>query len=156
LEILEYSPEKTTFECYCGKGTYVRAIARDLGRNLGCFGYISRLERTAVGGMTLENAISLDFLENMGDNPPESGYLMPLTTALDDIPVLALKDDEAARLKNGNALLFVARQDQERLAQIGLEGNNQGEIALATYDGKALAMLSLDGPEIRPVRIFNF
>lgn len=157
LEIIDHSPDATTFECYCGKGTYVRSIARDLGRKLGCFGYVSLLERTAVGGMTLGNAISLDFLENLGDNAPEeSGYLMPLTTALDDIPVLALKDEEARRLKNGNALLFVSRPDQDRLAHIGLDGNNQGEIALATYDGKALAMLALDGPEIKPVRIFNF
>ena len=157
LEIIDHSSDATTFECYCGKGTYVRSIARDLGQKLGCFGYISMLERTAVGGMTLDNAISLDFLENLGDNAPnESDYLMPLTTALDDIPVLALKDEEAARLKNGNALLFVSRPDQERLAHIGLDGNNQGEIALATYDGKALAMLTLDGPEVKPVRIFNF
>lgn len=156
LEILEHSPDKTTFECYCGKGTYVRSIARDLGQKLVCYGYISLLERTSVGGMTLDNAISLDFLENMADNTPQSGYLMPLTTALDDIPVLALRDEEAARLKNGNALLFVARPDQERLAQLGLDGDNQGLVALATYDGKALAMLSMDGPEVKPVRIFNF
>lgn len=157
LEIINHSPDATAFECFCGKGTYVRSIARDLGRKLGCFGYISLLERTAVGGMTLDNAISLDFFENLGDNPPnECDYLMPLTTALDDIPVLALKDEEAARLKNGNALLFVSRPDQDRLARIGLDGNNQGEIALATCDGKALAMLSLDGPEVKPVRIFNF
>ena len=156
LEILEHSPDKTTFECYCGKGTYVRSIARDLGQKLGCYGYITLLERTSVGGMTLENAISLDFLENMADNTPQSGYLLPLTTALDDIPVLALRDEEAARLKHGNALLFVARPDQERLAQIGLDGNNQGAVALATHDGKAIAMLTLDGPEIKPARIFNF
>ncbi len=156
LIILDHTPGQTAFECYCGKGTYVRSLARDMGQKLGCFGYISHLERTAVGGMTLENAISLDILQNLGDNPPESGYLMPLTTALDDIPVLALRDEEAARLKNGQALLFVAKPDQERLARIGMDGRNEGEIVLATYDGKALAMLSLEGPEIRPVRIFNF
>lgn len=156
LIILSHTPDQTAFECHCGKGTYVRSIARDLGLKLGCFGYISALERTAVGGLTLENAISLDNLSNLGDNPPESGYLLPLTTALDDIPVLAVRDEEATRLKNGQPLFFVARPDQERLARLGLDGRNEGEIVLATYDGKALAMLILEGPEIRPVRIFNF
>lgn len=156
LVILTHTPDQTTFECRCGKGTYVRSLARDMGLKLGCFGYISALERAAVGGLTLENAISLDFLSNLGDNPPESGYLLPLTTALDDIPVLALRDVEAARLKNGSALLFVSKPDQERLHLIGLEGTPRGETVLATYDGKPIALLSLDGPEIKPVRIFNF
>ncbi len=154
--VVEHTPEKTAFECYCGKGTYVRSLARDMGQKLGCYGYISLLERTGVGGMTLENAISLDFLQDMDDNTPQSGYLMPLTTALDDIPVLALRSEEAARLKNGNTLLFVAKPDQDRLANLGLDGDNQGAIVLATYDGKALAMLTMDGPEVKPVRIFNF
>lgn len=145
----------TIFECVCGKGTYVRSLARDMGQKLGCFGYISQLERTAVGGMTLDNAISLDFLENLGDNAAQSDYLLPLTTALDDIPVLAVKEEEAARLKNGSALMFVSKPDQARLHQIGID-NSADDLILATYQGKAIAMLTLEGPEIRPVRIFNF
>lgn len=146
---------KTSFECHCGKGTYVRAIARDLGEKLGCFGYISHLERIAVGPMRLENAISLDFLTDLGDNPPQDRYLTSITTALDDIPVLAVRTEEAARLKNGQHLLFVSRPDQERLSQIGLSGNNKDLTLLASYDGKAIAIATMDGPEVKPVRILN-
>lgn len=159
INIVEYQSDTTSFECTCGKGTYVRALARDMGEMLGCHGYISALERTAVGSLRLENAIPLDFFADMADKTPQErealmeDRLLPLWTVLDDIPALALRDTEAVRLKQGQPLSFVAKPDLDRLKQAGIEA--AGITALATLDGQALALVAVDGPSIKPLRILN-
>lgn len=156
LEIVDHTPEKTAFRCVCGKGTYVRSLARDMGLKLGCFGYISLLERAAVGPFTLETAIKLDIFQNMDDKPATEQVLLPLQTALDDIPVLALREQEAARLKNGNALSFVSKPDLDRMADAGIDWNGRSIVtALTTHDKKAIAIVEVEGVELHPIRIFN-
>ncbi len=156
LEIVSHSEDQTAFTCICGKGTYVRSLARDMGEKLGCFGYISALERAGVGPFTLENAISLDIFTQNDDKPSPEQVLLPLQTALDDIPVLALREQEAARLKNGNGLVFLSKPDLDRMDQAGIEwGNNSIVTALATYNKKAIAIVEVEGPELHPIRIFN-
>ncbi len=156
LEIVSHTQAATTFRCVCGKGTYVRSLARDMGLKLGCFGYISLLERAAVGPFTLENAIPLDIFQNPGDNLTPEQVLLPLQTALDDIPVLALKEQEAARLKNGNVLTLISKPDLDRMTQSGIEWDGQNIVtALATYGKKAIAIVEVEGPALHPIRIFN-
>ncbi len=156
LEIVDHTPEKSAFRCVCGKGTYVRSLARDMGLKLGCFGYISLLERAAVGPFTLETAIKLDIFQNMDDKPATEQVLLPLQTALDDIPVLALREQEAARLKNGNALSFVSKPDLDRMADAGIDWNGRSIVtALTTHDKKAIAIVEVEGVELHPIRIFN-
>ena len=74
----------TSFLCHCGKGTYIRSIARDMGRILGCYGYISALRRTKVGKFTEKDAISLEILENMV-HKGTLNFLQPVEFVLDDI-----------------------------------------------------------------------
>ncbi len=156
LVITAHEPTKTTFTCVCGKGTYVRSLARDMGLKLGCFGYISALERASVGPFTLKNAISLDLFRNSDDKPSPEQALLPLTTALDDIPVLALREQEAARLKNGNMLAFFSKPDLDRLTDAGIEWNAEQPVTvLTTFDKKAIAIVEVKGPELHPIRIFN-
>lgn len=152
--------DKTTFRLTCGKGTYVRAIARDMGEILGCYGYVSALKRTKVGVLDLKDAISLDIFDQMIDNPDQekdlSGFVLPLQTVLDDIPVLALKDQEAKLLKNGNAISFLSKPDLARLEAIGIDWKSDDTFtALATYDDTALAMLDVDGAKIQPKKVFQ-
>lgn len=154
LKIKRHQDGETAFECLCGKGTYVRSLARDIGLKLGCYGYVSALRRTAVGPFTLENAISLDFFQNTEHNPELDKVVLPLQTALDDIPALALKDHEAARLTQGQPLSFIARHDLERLEQAGIELGER-QTALALYKGKALALVEVTGPKIQPLRMLN-
>ncbi|HPF78354.1 MAG TPA: tRNA pseudouridine(55) synthase TruB [Alphaproteobacteria bacterium] len=151
---------ETKFRCICGKGTYIRSLARDMGQILGCFGYISALERVQVGVLAKENAISLDIFEEMIDNPTQekdlSGVVLPLQTVLDDIPVLALKDQEATMLKNGNGISLLSKSDLSRLEGIGVDWKSDDIFtALATYDDRALAMIEICGAKIQPVRVFN-
>jgi tRNA pseudouridine55 synthase len=147
---------KTSFRCLCGKGTYVRAIARDMGLKMGCFGYITLLERAAVGPFTLENSISLDFFTDSVQNPNPEQALLPLTTALDDIPVLALREQEAVRLKNGNSIALISKPDLDRMTNAGIEWDAKEPVtALVTFDKRPLALVDVLGPELQPIRIFN-
>lgn len=147
----------TAFQMTCGKGTYVRAICRDLAQKLGACGYISSLRRTAVGHFTQDNAISLDKLAEMMDSPAalpggKADFLLPLETVLDDIPALAMKADETAKLRSGQILSFVSKPDYDRLITTGLEGKNT---ALAVFQSRPVALVEIEGHKIKPVRVFN-
>lgn len=156
LSIVEYTGEDTTFRAVCGKGTYVRSLARDMGLKLGTYGTITRLIREAVGPFSLNNAISLDFFTETADNATLESAVLPVETVLDDIPVLAVTDPEAQKLRNGQKLTFVARPDVQRLVQIGHDfKSGVPGLILASYKGKALAMLECTGVEAQPVRVFN-
>ena len=156
LELIDAQDHEAKLVMTCGKGTYVRSIARDLALKLGTFGYVSALRRTAVGPFTEENAVTLEnFLakaEELSDSPSDFEHLLPLETALDDIPVLAIKEDETARLRNGNEIALISKPDFERLAMAGIE---DGDEALAIYKGIVIALVERIGPKIKPFRVFN-
>ena len=154
LELLEHDENTATYRCVCGKGTYIRALARDMAEEFGTVGYMSALIREKVGPFTLENAISLEILENMEHSAPHEDVLLPLQTALDDIPALALQSGEASKLRNGQKLVFMARPDVERLHNAGLD-IKQTTTAVAFYKDNPIALISISGPEIRPIRVLN-
>lgn len=149
LELLETMPDRARFRCICGKGTYMRSLARDMARALGTAGHIVDLRREAVGPFTLENAISLAKLEEIGHSA-----VLPVETVLGDIPALALNEREAAQLKSGQSLSFIARPDMERLHRAGLD-LDRPEAALVTCNGKPIALVDVDGVEIRTRRVLN-
>jgi tRNA pseudouridine55 synthase len=156
LELLENGKDSASFKMTCGKGTYVRSLARDMGQRLGTFGYISSLRREAVGPFNENNAISLDILEKMSECARLEEALLPLQTVLDDIPALALKDQEASKLKNGQKLVFISAPDMKRLENAGMEVIAGSDYtALGLLDGKPVAMVNVTGAEVKPVRIFN-
>lgn len=142
------SPELTRLICACGKGTYVRSIARDLGRALGCYGHIAALRRTSVGPFDEENAISLEKLEQFSNSADGysalMGAILPVETALDGIPALAISGDDAARLKRGQSIL--------------IRGGNapilKGPI-YATSRGVLVAIGEVERGEMHPIRVFN-
>lgn len=103
LETVDSSDE-ATFCVTTGKGFYVRALARDMGRRLGCFGYISALRRCACGPFSEEDAISLDKLQQLGHSSALLDALLPTASALDDIPAIAVSDDDAFRLSKGQMI----------------------------------------------------
>jgi len=134
------SPDVAWFETRCGKGTYVRAIARDLGRALGCYGHVSSLRRTAVGPFAEDRAFSLDTLRDLSHSAPAEEYLLSVETALDDIPALAITRPEAERLAFGQ--------------QIRVPFKREG-IVRVMADDRFVAIADLEGGVLRPVRVFN-
>lgn len=143
------------FEVDCGKGTYVRALARDLARALGTLGHVTLLRRLAVGRFTLDHAISLDDLSSLEQGAALERVLLPVETALDDIPALALTEPEAHRLRLGQAVALLRRQDRERLDRLNSDPAGNGAVALAVCNGTPVALVRIEGAEIRPMRVLN-
>jgi len=142
------TPDTCLFEAECGKGTYVRSLARDVGRLLGCFGHVADLRRTRVGPLTDAEAISLETLTELGNSAAGREALLPVLkpveTALDGIPALAVTGADAAELKRGRSIIIRGRD-----API-----HQGLI-YATSRGMLVALGEVERGELRPTRVFN-
>lgn len=138
------------FEVTCGTGTYVRSLARDMARILGTVAHCTAIIRTKVGGFNHSDAILLENLEEMGHSA-RLELLHPLAFGLDDILAVALRDDEAQRLLHGQPLKFLSVMDASRIPVMP-EGQT---IALAMLGDKVIAMVEVQGPVLRPVRIIN-
>jgi tRNA pseudouridine55 synthase len=142
------SPDSCRFEALCGKGTYVRAIARDLGRILGCFGHVAELRRTRVGPFPEAAAISLERLTELGNSDAGCQALMqallPVETALDGIPALAVNGSDAAKLKRGKPIILRGR-----------DAPIHHGLIYATSHGTLVALGEVQQGELRPSRVFN-
>jgi tRNA pseudouridine55 synthase len=139
--------DTAVFEAECGKGTYVRALARDMGRTLGCYAHVVGLRRTRVGPFSEEDAVSLDELreararENGGDI---GQFLLPVEAALSDVPELVVSQQDATNLAMGRAVLIRGRD-----API-LEGP-----VFVTFKGCLVALGEIDKGALHPTRVFN-
>jgi tRNA pseudouridine55 synthase len=143
-------PDHADFAAVVGEGTYIRALARDLAAALGTLGHIAELRRTAVGRFTENQAISLDSAVALGHSLAASEHLLPIETALDDIPALALTAAEAARLRHGQRVTPDDAREKARLDDIA-----DGTIVGARLDQLVVALARIENGALRPVRIIN-
>lgn len=142
LELLDMpDPDRAVFEMHCGKGTYVRSVARDLGRKLGCLGHVTALRRTVVGKFDENSAISLEKLEDLVHSARLKEWLLPVSSVLADIPALELDPTAARRMKNGQPVP-APNVAPDTVVQVVSDGVLIA-VATATQDG------------LRPVRVFN-
>ncbi len=150
LDLVETpDPDHAVLAAECGKGTYVRSLARDLGRALGVFGHVSALRRSRVSPFMERDMISLERLESLCHRAAAgegnlADLLLPVETALDDIPALAVSPADAARLNRGQAVLLRGRD----AAVI------RGTVQVAS-SGQLVAIAEVDRGEIVPKRAFN-
>jgi tRNA pseudouridine55 synthase len=144
------SPDEASFEVKSGKGAYMRALGRDLAMKLGTCGHITSLRRTAVGPFSEAAAISLASLQALGHSPAAFEHLLPLETALDDIPALALTATEAIRLRSGQPVGLLHRQDRDRLYELA-----PGGMVRAMAEGRLVALTRFEAGELVPVRVMN-
>ena len=140
LEAFDAEAGEATLFVTCGKGTYVRSLARDIALALGTFGHVSMLRRLRVGPFGLESAISLEKLDELSHSAPAVDYLCPITTALDDIPAVAVSDPEADRIRCGQTL--------------HLPTAKQGTIVLMSGDTPLAVAENTDGT-VKSLRVFN-
>ncbi|MAU41495.1 MAG: tRNA pseudouridine(55) synthase TruB [Kordiimonas sp.] len=131
---------QSCFEVDCGKGTYVRAIARDLGRALGSCGYVSELRRTRVGPFAERESISLDKLGDLVHSAPLKEQLLPVVTVLDDISALAVTVKEAARIQQGQIL--------------AVPDHKQGLVRVMCED-QLIALAEMTDGRLKLLRVFN-
>jgi len=149
--------DRVVIEIDCGKGTYVRALARDLATGLGACGHVSTLTRTRVGPFELGQAIGLEKLETMCHTGAGSEVLLPVETALDDIPALAVTHEDAFRLSQGRPIVLLPRQVETlktRLASPDGAGFASRTV-LATSGGVLVAICEMRAGQLGPVRVFN-
>jgi tRNA pseudouridine55 synthase len=142
------SSEQADFETVCGKGTYIRALARDMGRALGCLGHLTLLRRTQVGPFTEKDMISLESLEEMrhraGHEGALQGALHSISTVLDDIPALAVTDQDASKLRQGQTVLLR-----------GANAPINCEAVLVNHDGRPLGICEISQGSLKTKRLFN-
>ncbi len=134
-----------------GKGVYVRSLARDLAARLGAEGHVSALRREAVGPFSVENAVTLDFLLDLAHKGDALEGLLPVSTALDDIPELAVTDQDAFSLRQGRPIVLLPRQVETLKSQLPA-----GSRTVSAYLGQTLvALCSLRAGRLEPDRVFN-
>jgi tRNA pseudouridine55 synthase len=131
-----------TFEAECGKGTYVRAIARDMGRALGCLGHVTALRRTRVGPFSLADAVPWSRL----DGSPEAAQaaLLPVEGGLTELPCVVVSRDSAGRLRRGQSVILRGR-----------DAPGEGGPVYASCGGVVIAVGVVERGEMLPSRVFN-
>jgi tRNA pseudouridine55 synthase len=140
LELVSSEKGAAILEAECGKGTYVRAIARDLGRLLGCYGHVVMLRRARVGPFYGDDAITLDGLRGAGD----LGHaLLPVEAGLAELACIALDRDEAAIVRRGQKLLMR-----------GSRAPSEGPAYAACF-GAPVAFGMVEGGYFVSTRVFN-
>ncbi len=134
-----------------GKGVYVRSLARDLAAVLGAEGHVSALRRERVGPFSTENAVSLDFLTDLVHRDAASEGLLPVATALDDIPELAVTDQDAFSLRQGRPIVLLPRQVETLKGRL-----RDGSRTVSAFQGQTLVALGqLRAGRLEPDRVFN-
>ncbi|OWJ76378.1 tRNA pseudouridine(55) synthase TruB [Haematobacter genomosp. 1] len=131
-------------EMVCGKGGYVRSIARDLGQALGCYGHVEWLRRVWSGPFEAEKGVTMERIEELARKPELDALVLPLEDGLEDLPELRATPEGAARLRNGNPGIVLPSSDVE-----------YGEEAWASFEGQAIAVGTYRSGELHPVRVFN-
>lgn len=142
--------DHAVFRVRTGKGAYVRSLARDLSRALGTVGHVATLRRLACGPFDEPSAISLDKLDAVRHSAAPAEFLLPVVTALDDIPALALTEAESRRLSNGLTVAYAPVA-----ARLALSDLADGTTVRAMDGERLVAIARLHGPEIRSVRVMN-
>ena len=151
FELIEaLSADRARFRVQCGRGTYVRALVRDLAQSLGTFGHITGLRRTQCGPFMESGAISLEKLESLGHKAAASECLLPIRTVLDDIPALALTDEEAHRMTLGQAIAL-----WPVVKRSGTSGFEPGITVQALCGKTLIALAEVENGMVRPVRVLN-
>jgi len=135
--------DTAVFEAECGKGTYVRAIARDMGRRLGTAGHVVELRRLLVGPFGEEDMVTLDELEAaLAEAGDALSLLTPIEAALANLPQLDVTSDQAVRLRNGNPVLLRGRDAPVEADAVGVFER-----------GRLMAIAKIEHGELKPIRL---
>lgn len=135
-------PDHAVLMLVCGKGGYVRSIARDLGAALGCLGHVLRLRRVWSGPFEAEDGLSLEQVDALARTPELDGHLLPLEEGLADLQELTCTPESAAKLRNGNPAMVIA------------SGVEYGDECWVSCDGVPVAVGRYKSGEVHPSRVF--
>lgn len=142
LVLVESTEDTATLEAQCGKGTYVRSIARDLGRMLGCYGHVVALRRTRVGPFTEADLTEFADLEEVPELAAQ--HMRPVEAGLSELPCVVVDRNNAARLRRGQSILLRGR-----------DAPAEGLRVYAACEGEPVAFGLVESGELVPSRVFN-
>lgn len=142
--------DQAVVEIECGKGTYVRALVRDLAERLGTCAHVSDLRRTRVGAFTEARAITLENLEQLCHRQHHLEALLPVETALDDIPELAVTTEDAFRLTQGRSIVLLPRQVETLRARLPAS-----RTVSARHGARIVALCEMRAGRLNPTRVFH-
>jgi tRNA pseudouridine55 synthase len=151
-------PDHVEITIRCGKGTYVRSLVRDIASAVGACGHVSALRRERVGPFAADNAITLAKLEEIVHRGAGSEVLLPVETALDDIPALAVTDEDAFKLKQGRPIVLLPRQVETLkplLKPRTIAGEDASRAVSAISDGRIVALCEMRAGKLNPTRVFH-
>ena len=148
--LLSHNESEARLYVACGKGAYIRSLARDIGRAVGSAAHVTSLRRVSVGRFHADQAISLDFLENLEHSAPAFEHLHPVVSALDDIPALPISGDEASLLRHGQTLGALSQSAQMRFADLA-----GGQTGIAMHGDVPVALVAIKAGAVCPVRVLN-
>ncbi|MEP5728675.1 MAG: tRNA pseudouridine(55) synthase TruB [Sulfitobacter sp.] len=135
--------DHVTLEMVCGKGGYVRSVARDLGQKLGCFGHVRELRRIWSGPFNASDGVSIAQIEEIARTPELDTHLLPLEQGLIDLPEVKATAEGATRLRNGNPGMVLGGDVE------------YGDECWASFEGRAIAVGRFKSGELHPSRVFN-
>ncbi|HKK97000.1 MAG TPA: tRNA pseudouridine(55) synthase TruB [Marivita sp.] len=135
-------PDHALLTMVCGKGGYVRSIARDLGKALGCYGHVEWLRRTWSGPFDAEQGLTLDQIDALAKTPELDAHILPVAVGLTDLPELSCTAESASRLRNGNPAMVIA------------SGVEYGAECWVSCDGDPIAVGRYKSGEVHPSRVF--
>ena len=142
--------DHAVLEIDCGKGTYVRALVRDLAAALGAHAHVSELRRTRVGAFVEDRAITLESLEDLCHRGAPLEALLPVETALDDIPELAVTAEDAFRLTQGRSIVLLPRQVETLRARLPAS-----RTVSTRHGARIVALCEMRAGRLNPTRVFH-
>ncbi|WP_345890895.1 tRNA pseudouridine(55) synthase TruB [Devosia oryzisoli] len=144
IRLVSHGPEQSVLEVTCGKGTYVRALARDIAEALGTRGHVASLHRAAVGPFTDENCVTIEQLEATEAGPERDALIAPVSLGLADLPEIRLDAGQAGAVAHGNTILLTGAG-----APVAMDE------CWVSFKGKVLASGSVEFGQFKPRRVFN-
>ena len=151
LGIIQHTDEYTDFVCECGKGTYVRSLARDIALKLDTYAYVGMLERSRLGKCSIDDTISLDLFEEMVHKGDPNSWLTPMSWMLDEVPAWQVSPGISKRISQGNAVRLIPGRYPEFLDELP-----DGELVQVQEDEKLLALCTVESQELKPVKVFHW
>jgi tRNA pseudouridine55 synthase len=152
IETLRFEPPDLEIEVECGKGTYIRSLAQDLGEQLGCGAHLSALSRTAIGPFRIGDAVGMEELERAFETGRWEGHLLPLDYGLLHLPAVTLHIEDEKDIRHGQSVAL----DADRIEGIGPIADGMQARAYAE-DGSLVAIIRYDSAAKiwRPRKVFE-
>ena len=143
-----------SFECVCSKGTYIRALGRDLGDAMNCLGHLYELRRTHIGNFSTKCAILLDLSEKLIHSSAILNNIMPIEKVLESLPFINLTKKQEIAIRNGQKICLDELNDGEK-NKMSLLFNSSDSLMICKNESKLICFFKIENNFVKPTRVFN-